>query len=213
MVSAADFAGLLCSRLCHDLLSPVGAMANGVELLADEQDETARAQVMELLAESARASASKLKFFRLAFGAAGGFGDVVDSRDVEAAARGLYGRERRIEFDWLVDTPTLGKAAVKALLNLIMLAGDALPRGGHLTAGAETHGAATELVVRAEGPRLTLDPALSEALAGRAPSDGLNPRVAGAWLVHLLAAEHGGHAQVMRSDDGVLLFGATLGAA
>ena len=64
-VSPVDFASLLCSRLCHDLLSPVGALNNGLELLADETDPAMRERVMELLADSARASASKLKFFRL----------------------------------------------------------------------------------------------------------------------------------------------------
>jgi histidine phosphotransferase ChpT len=74
-----DFASLLCSRLCHDLLSPVGAMANGLELLADEKDPGMRDQVMGLLADSSTSTANKLKFFRLAFGAAGGYGDEVDT--------------------------------------------------------------------------------------------------------------------------------------
>jgi histidine phosphotransferase ChpT len=73
-----DFASLLCSRLCHDLLSPVGAMNNGIELLADEHDPDMRQRCMDLLTESAKAAADKLKFFRLAFGAAGGFGAEVD---------------------------------------------------------------------------------------------------------------------------------------
>ena len=72
-MNATDLASLLCSRLCHDLLSPVGALNNGLELMADEQDPAMRERCLELLNESARASANKLKFFRLAFGAAGGF--------------------------------------------------------------------------------------------------------------------------------------------
>jgi histidine phosphotransferase ChpT len=76
-----DFASLLCSRLCHDLLSPVGAMNNGLELLADEHDPEMRQRCMDLLAESAKAAADKLKFFRLAFGAAGGFGPDVDPKE------------------------------------------------------------------------------------------------------------------------------------
>ena len=71
-MNAVELASLLCSRLCHDLLSPVGALNNGIELLADEQDPEMRERCLELLAESARASANKLKFFRLAFGAGGG---------------------------------------------------------------------------------------------------------------------------------------------
>ena len=88
-ISPTDFASLLCSRLCHDLLSPVGALNSGLELLADEHDPEMRARCLELLNESAKASANKLKFFRLAFGAAGGFGETVDTREAQAAIEGL----------------------------------------------------------------------------------------------------------------------------
>src|ERR1700753_2491361 len=91
-----EFASLLCSRLCHDLLSPVGALNNGIELLTDEHDPEMRARVLDLLGESAKASAHTLKFFRLAFGAAGGFGDAVDTREARAAIEGLFGGEGRI---------------------------------------------------------------------------------------------------------------------
>ena len=75
---SVDLAALLCSRLCHDLLSPVGALSNGIELLADENDPSIRKQCMDLLEQSAKTSTDKLKFFRLAFGAAGGFGEMVE---------------------------------------------------------------------------------------------------------------------------------------
>ena len=78
--SATDLAALLCSRLCHDMLSPVGAMSNGLELLASETDPEMRQNCMELLEQSATISTNKLKYFRLAYGAAGGFGDRVGSR-------------------------------------------------------------------------------------------------------------------------------------
>jgi len=76
-LSPLDLASLLCSRLCHDLLSPVGALSNGLELLADDHDPEMRQRYIDLLEQSARASSNKLKFFRLAFGSAGGFGENV----------------------------------------------------------------------------------------------------------------------------------------
>src|SRR3954451_14004908 len=97
-----DFASLLCSRLCHDLMSPVGALNNGIELLGDETDPEMREKCLELLADSARASANKLKFFRLAFGAAGGFGQELDTREPEVALQGLFGPERRIDLGWAI---------------------------------------------------------------------------------------------------------------
>lgn len=212
-VNAVDFASLLCSRLCHDLLSPVGAMNNGLELLAEENDPDMRARCLELLSESARASANKLKFFRLAFGAAGGFGDVVDSREAKAAIEGLLGDNPKVKIGWLVEAPTLSKTAIKVLLNLVLMAADALVRGGRLDIGAEVANGSTEIVVRAEGARLVLDPELRTALCGDADEDGMTPRAAAAWLVHLLAIESGGHAQVLAPDPTVLVFGATLARA
>jgi histidine phosphotransferase ChpT len=209
--SPVDFASLLCSRLCHDLLSPVGALNNGLELLADEHDPEMRARCLDLLGESARASANKLKFFRLAFGAAGGFGDVVDTREARAAIEGLFGADGRTQIGWLVAEPTLDKTAIKVLLNLALIAGDALVRGGQLDIGAESTATGTEIVIRAEGPRLVLDPELRTALQGETDEAALTPRAAAAWLVHSLARDSGGSVQVSDPADAFLVFGATLG--
>src|SRR5215218_8203471 len=110
-MNPVDLASLLCSRLCHDLMSPVGALNNGIELLADEQDPDMREKCLELLAESARASANKLKFFRLAFGAGGGFGEEIDTHEAKTALEGLYGGDRRTELGWMVTDDKLPKGA------------------------------------------------------------------------------------------------------
>jgi len=208
-VKPADLASLLCSRLCHDLMSPVGALNNGIELLADETDPEMREKCLELLADSARASANKLKFFRLAFGAAGGFGEEIDTHEAEVALEGVFGPERRIELGWVVSTEKLPKGAVKLLLNLALLAGDALVRGGRLDVGAESRGGEIELVIRAEGPRILLDPVLRETL-GRGGSGTIEPRAAGAWLAHNLAAEAGGSIRLSDPSNPILMIGATL---
>jgi histidine phosphotransferase ChpT len=209
-MSSVDFASLLCSRLCHDLLSPVGALNNGIELLADEHDPEMRARCLELLADSARASANKLKFFRLAFGAAGGFADQVDAREAKAAIEGLFGSGGKVEIGWMVGDATLSKPAIKLLLNLALIAGDALVRGGRLDVGAETRDGTTEIVVRAEGPRLVLDPELRKALLGDVEEATLAPRAAAAWLAHRLATDSGGSIQISDISDPVILFGATI---
>ncbi len=207
-----EFASLLCSRLCHDLLSPVGALNNGIELLADEHDPEMRARCMDLLAESARASANKLKFFRLAFGAAGGFADVVDTREAKAAIDGLFGGDGRIKLGWMVEEPTMSKAALKVLLNIALIAGDALVRGGSLDVGAEKHDGGLDIVIRAEGNRIVLDPELKQVLIGAVGEDDVAPRAAAAWLAHCLVQEGGGMIQVADEEEGVLLIGASLPA-
>lgn len=206
-----EFASLLCSRLCHDLLSPVGALNNGLELLAEEHDPEMRARCLDLLAESARASANKLKFFRLAFGAAGGFADAVDTREARVAIEGLFGGDGRIRLGWMVDEPVMSKAALKVLLNLVLIAGDSLVRGGSLDVGAEKHGDGLDIVVRAEGSRIVLDPELKKVLVGETAADEVAPRAAAAWLVHCLVEEGNGQIQVA-DQDGMLLVGASLPA-
>jgi len=209
-MNAVDLASLLCSRLCHDLMSPVGALNNGIELLADEDDPEMREKCLELLGESARASANKLKFFRLAFGAAGGFGDSIDTREAHAALEGLFGPERRIELGWMVGGDKLPKGAVKLLLNLGLLAGDALVRGGRLDIGAEVSDDVVELVIRAEGPRILLDPILRETLATGGAGGTIEPRAAGAWLAHSLIAEAGGSIQLSDPAAETLMIGASI---
>src|SRR5215210_1096525 len=209
-MNAVDLASLLCSRLCHDLMSPVGALNNGIELLADEQDPDMRDKCLELLADSARASAGKLKFFRLAFGAGGGFAEEIDTHEAQAALEGVFGPERRIELGWAVGDDRLPKGAVKLLLNLALLAGDALVRGGRLDVGAEREDGGIELAVRAEGPRILLDPALRETLATGGSGGSVEPRAAGAWLAHSLIAEAGGSIQLSDPSAETLMIGASL---
>ena len=209
-MDSVELASLLCSRLCHDLLSPVGALNNGIELLADEQDPDMRERCLELLAESARATANKLKFFRLAFGAGGGFGDEIDTREARAALEGLYGADKRTELGWMVANDKLPKGAVKLLLNLAMIAGDALVRGGRLDVGAERQNASLEMVIRAEGPRILLDPKLRETIAQGHSGGEVEPRAAGAWLAHTLAKEAGGSIQLSNPEEEALLIGVTL---
>ena len=209
-MNAIDLASLLCSRLCHDLLSPVGALNNGIELLADEQDPEMRERCLELLAESAKASANKLKFFRLAFGAGGGFGDEIDTHEAKAALEGLYGPDKHTELGWMVADDRLPKGAVKLLLNLAMIAGDALVRGGRLDVGAERRDGGLEMVIRAEGPRILLDPKLRETIATGHSGGEVEPRAAGAWLAHTLAADAGGSIQLSDASAETLVIGVTL---
>jgi histidine phosphotransferase ChpT len=209
MTSPTDLAALLCSRLCHDMLSPVGALSNGLELLRDEHDPEMRHRCMELLEQSARISADKLKFFRLAYGAAGGFGDRVPAEEPRELVEALVGDNGRIALGWAVSVQTLPKAAVKVLLNLSAIGLDALPRGGDLQIGAESRDGATEIAVRAAGTKVAFDPAIGQALDGTLATEDLSGRTAPAHLIRLMAEEHGGGVQYALTD-GALVMGAVL---
>lgn len=209
-MNAIDLASLLCSRLCHDLLSPVGALNNGLELMADEPDPEMRERCLELLTESARASANKLKFFRIAFGAGGGYGAMIDTQEARNALEGLFGGDKPVELGWMVAADALPKGATKLLLNLALIAGDALVRGGRLDVGVEDSDGGLEMVIRAEGPRILLDPTLRETILRGDEAGEVQPRAAGAWLAHGLAAEAGGQIRLSEPDAEALLIGVTL---
>ena len=175
-MNPVDFASLLCSRLCHDLMSPVGALNNGIELLADETDPDMREQCMNLLADSARTTANKLKFFRLAFGAGGGFADEIDAREAQQVLEGLYGADGKIQLGFVVSEQKLPKGVIKLLLNLALLAGDALVRGGRLDVGA-VHGRLVRLASAPERPRCDpRDERVADQVGGRL-GQGVRERV------------------------------------
>lgn len=203
--SSLDLAALLCSRLCHDLLSPVGAVNNGLELLSDEHDPEMRQRCLDLLEQSARISADKLKFFRLAFGAAGGFGDRVPSEEPQQLIAALVAANERVELEWAVAEANLSKPAVKVLLNLAAMALDSLVRGGTLAVGAERNGGASEIAVRAAGPRIAFDETIGKALSGELPEHELSGRTAPAFMIQQLAKELGGGIQYARTEDALIL--------
>lgn len=207
--SSTDLAALLCSRLCHDLLSPVGALSNGLELLADETDPEMRERCIELLEQSAKKSADKLKFFRLAFGAAGGFGEAVPVEEAQVVIDALASDGKPIHLNWAIEESSLPKPAVKVMLNLASIALDALIRGGRLDIGAECRDAKIEIVVRASGVRIAFDDAIGQALQGDLSESDLSSRTAAAHMIALVAEQSGGSLQY-KADDKTLVLGAIL---
>ncbi len=205
MTSPTDLAAMLCSRLCHDMLSPVGALSNGLELLSDERDPEMRARCMELLEQSARISADKLKFFRLAFGAAGGFGEAVPVDEAKDVMEALASDAKRVTLNWAISEPSLPKPAVKVLLNLSQIALDALVRGGTLDIGAEKRDGNFEIVARATGDRIAFDETIGRALQNEIAPGEITSRTAAAHMIALLADELGGGLQYARTDNSLVL--------
>ncbi|MBF7012140.1 histidine phosphotransferase family protein [Novosphingobium resinovorum] len=203
--SSIELASLLCSRLCHDMLSPVGALTNGLELLADEKDPEMRQRCFELLDQSARISTDKLKFFRLAFGAAGGFGEMVAVSEAKVLVDALVANNPRVTLAWALPSDSLPKAAIKTLLNFALIGLEALPRGGTLEIAAEYRDNHSELVVRAAGPRIAFDRSVGAALEGALPEGELSSRTAPAAMLRQLAVELKGQLQFALADDALVL--------
>ena len=160
-----ELAALISSRICHDVISPVGAIANGLEMLAEEQDEAMREQTMALIRRSASQASAKLQFARLAFGAAGSAGAEIDLRDAERVARDFV-QGAKHTLTWQGPPATLPKNKVKLLLNLVALGVVALPRGGAVGVEIKGEASAVSFVVRAQGEPARLSEHVTSLLAG-----------------------------------------------
>ena len=200
-----DLVALLCSRLCHDLISPIGAVNNGVEVLLEGGGEDTQAQALELVTYSAGEAVRRVQFFRLAFGASGGSGAGVSLDDARKAAEGLLSTGR-IALDWpdthVHPATPINKTAMKILLNLILVAVDALARGG--TAAVRLHPApgGVEITVSAVGDRASLTEQFRSALAGNLADEDIDPRSAQPLYGARLAASIGSKILCSAGGDG-----------
>src|SRR5918998_3978282 len=132
VLDSLDLAALLCSRVCHDLISPVGAVVNGIEVMEDDNDAETKTFALDLIKKSARQASAKLQFCRLAFGAAGSAGATIDTGDAESVSRGML-EDDKTKLKWNLPRVLLPKNRVKLLLNLLVLTGQTIPRGGTMT--------------------------------------------------------------------------------
>jgi histidine phosphotransferase ChpT len=164
-IEALDLAALLCSRVCHDLISPVGAIVNGLEVLAEDNDEATKEFAREVIAKSAATASAKLQFCRIAFGAAGSAGAQIDLGDAEKIARGFL-EDNKTKLAWNLPRLLLAKNRVKLLLNMLLIAAQAIPRGGQLTVDPIGEGEALSFKVSAAGTNAKVPPGVAPLLAG-----------------------------------------------
>ncbi len=186
-LSAPDLAALLCSRICHDIVSPVGAINNGLELLDEGgADEDA----MNLIRQSAVNASAKLQFARIAFGAAGSAGMLIDTGDAEAVATAFL-RNEKPELSWSGTRALLPKNKVKLLLNLILVANASIPRGGKLSVKLEDTETQPRFTLTTSGPMLRVPPKFLELHSGHQPEDPIDAHSVQPYYTLLLAREAG----------------------
>lgn len=164
-----ELAALLCSKVCHDLISPVGAIVNGLEVLDDNPKPEDRDFALDLIRKSAKTASARLQFCRLAFGAAGSAGAQIDLGDAQTMARGHI-EDAKTSITWNLPRLLLPKNKVKLLLNMMVIAQQTIPRGGQLIVDPVGEG---------------------EAMSFRVVATGLNARLP-QNIVTLLDAAHAG---------------------
>jgi len=164
---ALDLAALLCSRVCHDLISPVGAIVNGLEVLDDNPKPEDRDFALDLIRKSAKTASARLQFCRLAFGAAGSAGAQIDLGDAQNMAKGHI-EDGKVTLSWNLPRLLLPKNRVKLLLNMLIIAQQTIPRGGTLTIDPLGEGEAMSFRVTAAGLNARVPQPVVDSLASSA---------------------------------------------
>lgn len=200
-LSAADLAALLCSRVCHDIISPVGAINNGLELLDEGgADEDA----MNLIRQSARNASARLQFARIAFGAAGSAGMLIDTGDAEAVTVAFLKNEKP-EVSWVGTRALLPKNKVKLLLNLVLVANASIPRGGKLSVRLDDLDTQPRFTLTTSGPMLRVPPKFLELHSGHKPEEPIDAHSVQPYYTLLLAREAGMEVSIHATAEEITL--------
>lgn len=181
-----DFSALLVSRVCHDLVSPLGAVVNGLEVLEDERDATMRADALRIVGSSAAQALARIQFMRIAFGAAGSAGAELDLGEIGRLVAGLFS-DSKITLEWGAANAHWPKDWAKLLMNATLLGADCLPRGGVVTVSTGDAGAAPSFKIHAASPHARILPEVENAVRGDANSNQPDARGVQPFLTHKLA--------------------------
>ena len=203
-LGSLDLAALLCSRVCHDLISPAGAIVNGLEVLEDSKDEETKTFAMELIKKSARTASARLQFCRLAFGAAGSAGAQIDLGDAETVARGFI-EDDKVKLTWNLPRLLLAKNRVKLLLNMLVIAAQAIPRGGMLTVDPIGTGDSLTFRITASGLNARVPQAVPGLLAGGANGQSIDAHAIQPYYAGLLAKDCGLRATIATEGDAIIV--------
>ncbi len=190
-LTASNLAALMCARICHDLVGPVGALENGLYLLSDEDSADMHDDAIGLIKVGAEQASAKLKFLRIAFGAGGSAPAVIASAELERLSRGVY-PDGKIVLDWQLATDGLGTSGARTLLNLVMLAVQTIPLGGTVVVEATQTPKAANISLTCTGPRARLEEIVTLTLAGKAPEKGFDGRNIQPFYTGMIVRETGG---------------------
>jgi len=204
-LEALDLAALLCSRVCHDLISPTGAIVNGLEVLEEkDSDEETKTFALDLIKKSAKTASGRLQFCRLAFGAAGSSAAQIDLGDAEGTARGFLDDDKT-KLAWNLPRVLLPKNRVKLLLNLLIIAGQTIPRGGMLTVDPIGEGDSMGFRITAAGLNARIPQALGGLLEGRSESGTVDAHAIQPFYTGLLAKACGLTVTLAAEGDAIVV--------
>jgi histidine phosphotransferase ChpT len=186
---------LLSSRLCHELISPVGAINNGVELIGEEDSDFVK-EAMGLIAQSAKRAGQRLQFYRFAYGAGGG------APDAKTLVAGIL-EGGKVSAEWPDDLSALTPEWQKLGCNLALVAAEILPRGGKIVMASAGK---KKITAMATGETINLTPELKAALGEGADVAALTGRTIHAYFTSRMAAKLGAKLTLTQPDHGRAVF-------
>ena len=163
--SDLEIAALISSKIVHDVIGPVGAIYNGLEILDEDDDEEAKTYAMKVIRDVTEQASARLQFARFAFGAAGSAGAQIDLRTAEQISQGFVGKGKH-KLEWKIAPGYMGKDKVKLLLNLVASAITVLPRGGEIEVGMSGTFETPDFTIRCKGTGCRPPQHLTEFIAG-----------------------------------------------
>jgi histidine phosphotransferase ChpT len=206
-LSALDLAALLCSRVCHDAVGPVGAIVNGLELLDEDDSAETRELALELIRKSARQASSRLQFARIAFGAAGSAGSAVDLGYAQQLTQ-QFMRDEKVSLNWSTPRLFVEKNRVKLLMNLVVIALASIPLGGTIDVTMDGDAEAPQFKVAAKGPKPRLGQHVLDLLSGKSEAGTVDAHGFQVFYTGEIARASGMKIEVTVDEAGVTLHAA-----
>ena len=200
---ATDLASLISSRICHDLISPIGALNTAIEVLDDTESKEMHEDALKLIKLAASEASAKLSYLRIALGTNSTSKGVMNLDKLKLITENMFNTEK-FSFNWDMGEIKLEKSIARILLNILMLAIQSIPRGGKVTIKIEEKSDKLKLVTSANGIKSRLDKQTEDAFKGILPSEEIDGRVIQSFFTGILIDNLNGRIEAFKTDGNVI---------
>ncbi|MEC7288952.1 MAG: histidine phosphotransferase family protein [Pseudomonadota bacterium] len=191
MIEPSRLAAFIASRICHDLISPVASVNSALELLDEPGDAEMKAQAEQLLQNGAESAGARIQLLRYAFGSAGLSNTAADRHEVRQIVEGFM-KSHKPSVEWDIDTAHFSCGHARVLMNLVIMATAAIPRGGVVVLKVQNDSEGLSAIAQAKGPKARLSEFVETALAGDTPEEGWSARTIQPLFAKMVADDLGG---------------------
>ena len=200
---ATDLASLISSRICHDLISPIGALNTAIEVLDDTESKEMHEDALKLIKLAASEASAKLSYLRIALGTNSTSKGFMNLDELKLITENMFNTEK-FSFNWDMGEIKLEKSIARILLNILMLAIQSIPRGGKVTIKIEEKYDKLKLVTSANGIKSRLDKQTEDAFKGILPSEEIDGRVIQSFFTGILIDNLNGRIEAFKTDGNVI---------